>query len=205
MKAIRVIARPPALRLAAAIVALPLLVAACGGNSPSPGVANLSSSSSSSTPSSTSSAAGSGAGGSSGSSSPNSQAVAYAACMRAHGVPNFPDPQVSSSGSEVKVAVRVTPGIKGNPHFKSAQQACRQLLPGGGPGSDPQLSTAEQAQVLQLVACIRKHGEPNLPDPTFTGGGAHLPPSVDTQSAAFKSAEQACQSLIPASLRGHGS
>jgi len=188
-------------------VALPLLSAGCGGNSPSPGVANLSSSSSSSNPSSTSSAAGSSAGGSTGSASPDSQAVAYAACVRAHGVPNFPDPKVSTSGSEVKVAVGVTPAIKGNPHFKSAQQACRQLLPGGGPGSqsDPQLSTAEQAQVLQLVACVRKHGEPNLPDPTFTGGGAHLPPSVDTHSAAFKSAEQACQSLIPASLRGHGS
>jgi hypothetical protein len=123
--------------------------------------------------------------------------------MREHGVPNFPDPKVSTSGNEVKVAIGVTPAITGNPHFKSAQQACRKLLPGGGPGSGsaPQLSTAEQAQVLRFVACVRKHGEPSLPDPTFSGGGVHLPGSIDTNTAAFRAAEQACQSLIPKSLR----
>jgi hypothetical protein len=178
-----------AIRLIAGLAALALLVAGCGGGSKSP------------------SAAGSEGGGSSESASPASQGVAYGACMREHGVPDFPDPKVSTNGSEVRVAVGVTPAITGNPHFKSAQQACRKLLPGGGPGSSsgPRLSTAEQAQVLQFVACVRKHGEPSLPDPTFSGGGVHLPGSVDTHTSAFKSAELACKSLIPTSLRGGGS
>jgi hypothetical protein len=175
-----------AIRLIAGLAALALLVAGCGGGSKSP------------------SAAGSEGGGSSETASPASQGVAYGACMRSHGVPDFPDPKVSTNGGEVKVAVGVTPAITGNPHFKSAQQACRKLLPGSGPGSGPaaRLSTAEQAQVLKFVACVRKHGEPSLPDPTFSGGGVHLPQSFNTNTAAFRSAEQACKSLIPPSLRG---
>ena len=66
--------------------------------------------------------------------SPASQAVAYTACMRAHGVPNFPEPQVTEHGGEVQHHDRRSPASSGNPQFKSAQQACRKLLPGGGPG-----------------------------------------------------------------------
>ena len=113
--------------LATALIAAGMLVAGCGGSSPSKGVASLGShASKTSTTSST-------AAGSTGSASPESQAVAYSACMRSHGVANFPDPQISSNGNEHKIAMRVTPGITGNPHFKSAQQACNKLLPGGGP------------------------------------------------------------------------
>ncbi len=68
-------------------------------------------------------------------------------------------------------------------------------------GSAASGSGSPGAQALKLSACMRSHGEPDLPDPTFTGGGVHLPPSVDTHSATFESAEQACQSLIPSSLR----
>jgi hypothetical protein len=120
--------------------------------------------------------------------------------MRTHGVPGYPDPKVSIHGNGVGVAVAAKPG----PHFTSAQQACRKLLPGGGPreGANRELSSQEQSQVLKLAACMRTHGEPNLPDPTFSGGGVHLPESINTHAPVFKSAEQACQSLIPARLRG---
>ncbi len=185
----------------AALGALALVAAGCGGGSSGSGVAHLGTS----TPTSTSSA-GSG-GGSAGSSSPDSQAVAYSACMRAHGVPNFPDPQISQSGSEVKVAVRVTPGITGNPQFKPAQQACNKLLPGGGPGegSNHQISPQEQSQYLKAAACIRSHGIPNFPDPTFSGGGVHIPKTagVNLHSPQSRAAEEACQSLIPGGLHGN--
>ncbi len=186
-----------------ALAAIALLAAGCGGSSPSAGVAHLGSSTASITTSSTPAAESGGAG--SRAAQAASQGVAYGSCMRAHGVPDFPDPQVSVHGNGVSVKMAVpASAAKDNPKFKSAQQACRKLLPGGGPGSGPQLSTSEQAQVLKLVACIRTHGVPNLPDPTFTGGGAHLPRSANANvhSAVFKSAEQACQSLIPKSLRG---
>jgi hypothetical protein len=182
------------------LAALALLAAGCGGTSPSRGVAHLGSSThTSGSTGSGAASAGSGSGGSAGTQAA-SKGVAYANCMRAHGVPGYPDPKISVHGGEVSVAVAAKPG----PHFNSAQQACRKLLPAGppGPSSAAPLSSSEQAQVLKLAACIRSHGVPNLPDPTFSGGGVHLPESVNTRTPVFKSAEQACQSLIPNSLRG---
>jgi hypothetical protein len=191
--------------LIAGLTALALLVAGCGGGSKSPTVAHLGSSTTAST-SSDSSSGGSGGGGS-GSASPDSQAVAYSACVRAHGVPNFPDPKVSTNGNEVKVAIAINPSISSNPHFNSAQQACRKLLPGGGPGpgSGAQISPQEQSQYLKAAACIRSHGIPNFPDPTFSGGGVHIPKTagVNLHSPQARAAEEACQSLIPGGLHGN--
>ncbi len=185
--------------LSALAVLVPLL-AGCGGTTPSGGVAHLGKSTSSSGAAGSGASSAGSAGGGAAAAQLASKGVAYAHCMRAHGVPNYPDPKISVRGSEVSIAVAARPG----PQFNSAEQACRKLLPNGGPGSSGSapLSPSEQAQVLKLAACIRSHGVPNLPDPTFSGGGVHLPESVDTHSAVFKSAEQACQSLIPARLRG---
>jgi hypothetical protein len=122
-------------------------------------------------------------------------------------VPNFPDPKISTNGNEVKVAIAVNPAISGNPRFKSAQQACSKLLPGAGPGagSNHQITPSEQAQYLQAAACIRSHGLPNFPDPTFSGGGVHINhQGLNESSPVFKAAVHACESLIPASVRGGG-
>lgn len=58
----------------------------------------------------------------------------FAVCMRSHGVPNFPDPQIksSSSGGHNKVEVRVGgPGLNQNsPQYQRAAQACRSTLSG---------------------------------------------------------------------------
>jgi hypothetical protein len=179
-------------------VVLALVAAGCGGGSPSGGVAHLASRApTTSTTSST-------AAGSASSASPGSQAVAYSACMRAHGVPNFPDPKISTHGNEVSVAIRVTPALTGNPHFKSAQQACGKLLSGGGPGegSSHQITPAEQVQYLKAAACVRSHGLPSFPDPTFSGGGVHIShQGLNESSPVFKAAVHACESLIPASAR----
>ncbi len=199
-----------AIRLIAGLTAFALLAAGCAGAAKSPTVAHLGSSATSSASSSASSSGSTTApsgGGSAGSASPDSQAVAYAACMRAHGVPSFPDPQVSGSGGEVRVAVRVTPAITGNPQFKSAQQACSKLLPGGGPGesANHQISPGEQSEYLKAAACIRSHGIPSFPDPTFSGGGVHVPQTagVNLHSPKVHAAEEACQSLIPGGLHGN--
>ncbi len=120
--------------VAVALIALGVLVTGCGGTSPSGGVASIGKhASKTSTTSST-------AAGSTGSASPESQAVAYSACVRAHGVPNFPDPKITTHGNGVSVAIGINPSISSNPHFKSAQQACKKLLPGGGPGGEAEPS-----------------------------------------------------------------
>ena len=72
------------------------------------------------------------------------QALAFSQCMRSHGVTDFPDPQVQSSGGGV--AIRLGgPNAKGgpgdlnpdDPTFQRAQQACASQLGRVGPGGGP--------------------------------------------------------------------
>jgi hypothetical protein len=61
------------------------------------------------------------------------QLLAFSACMRAHGIKDFPDP---SNGG---LTIRVDPSSDldpSNPLFQQAQKACRALAPGakGAPG-----------------------------------------------------------------------
>jgi hypothetical protein len=69
------------------------------------------------------------------------QAVAallkYSECMRAHGVPSFPDP--TTSGGGVGISIHGGPGTgldPSSPIFQRAQAACQSLMP-GGPGGGP--------------------------------------------------------------------
>ncbi len=189
--------------LAATVIAVGGLADGCGGDSPTGGVAHLGSTA----PARSSTAAGSTTGPGGGeSSTPGSQAVAYANCMRTHGVTNFPDPQISHNGSEVSVKIAVPVGaVKGNPKFGTAQEACRKLLPSGGPGHLAALTPAQQEQYLKAAACIRSHGLPSFPDPTFSGGGVHIDhQKLNESSPAFKTAVHDCESLIPGGVHGSG-
>lgn len=54
----------------------------------------------------------------------------FAACMRSHGVPSFPDPQFSGGGVRINGG-----GVDPNsPAFQAAQTACKAKLPGGFAG-----------------------------------------------------------------------
>jgi len=53
--------------------------------------------------------------------------VRYAACMRAHGVPDFPDPSTSANGGP---SLGLTQGILDSPDFQPAEQACHSVDPG---------------------------------------------------------------------------
>ncbi|MES1248373.1 MAG: hypothetical protein ABUS54_11960 [Actinomycetota bacterium] len=70
-------------------------------------------------------------------------ALAFSRCMRAHGVPDFPDPQFDTSGPGFGIKI----GGKGNgldpssPIFQAAQRACQKDLPGGLKGRGPAVVT----------------------------------------------------------------
>jgi hypothetical protein len=65
-----------------------------------------------------------------------SQALKYSACMRSHGITNYPDPTVNSSG--VSNTVSSGSGMDlSSPQFQAARQACQSLLPVPGGGSGP--------------------------------------------------------------------
>jgi hypothetical protein len=83
------------------------------------------------------------------------KAVKFAECVRAHGVPHFPDPDATGNfnfGVDVSAAV-----------FTNAVNACKALQPPGTLSS--KRSTKQQAAVLRFAQCVREHGVPDFPDP----------------------------------------
>lgn len=74
----------------------------------------------------------------------------------------------------------------------------------GKPAQSQQPDTTSQIW-HQLVACVRSHGYPNLPDPTFDSRGR---PQFPAGTDVPRQAPPACQSIfnrLPASVRNGGS
>jgi hypothetical protein len=119
--------------------------------------------------------------------------VAFSACMRKHGVPKFPDPEVTGSG--LRLSFGPGTGIDPNtPFFKTAERACRRLLPNGGK-STPEEQARHLQDALDYARCIREHGVPTFPDPKASGDGSIEWGAGDTASPQFKAAQQACRKL----------
>jgi hypothetical protein len=196
---------PRRINLSAVVLAgAALLVAGCGGGSSNPGVAHLSSGTSSTA--SANAATGASAAGAS-SSSPEAAALAFADCMRANGVPHFPDPK-AGGGFLFHTGAGVDPT---SPAFKAAQAKCKKFLP-PGPGSGSPPSAKTLAHYLTVARCMRSHGVPEFPDPRTTapsnpraalgGGGGVIsdiegvvfvfPGRIDQRSPEFAQAAAAC-------------
>jgi hypothetical protein len=135
---------------------------------------------------------------------PNSSAgIAYSQCVRAHGVPNFPDP--GSNGQISAAAAKHALRQVSDSRAMAATYACRRLSPFRQ--ANPVLTAQEQQDFLRAAACMRSHGFTSFPDPIFPGGRASLPripSSIDTASPQFIQAEQTCIKLIPAPVRPGG-
>ena len=111
--------------------------------------------------------------------------VAFAQCMRSHGVTNFPDPQGGR--------FLMSGAVQRNPNFQPAVQACQHVLGPGGIGGG---SGARTSQLLAFAHCMQTHGVPKFPDPT-SQGALSLPQGVDPNSPAFQHALAACRSKAP--------
>ena len=125
--------------------------------------------------------------------------VAYARCMRAHGVSNFPDP---SAGGGFNVH---TAGIDmSSPAARAARTACESLLPTKTvPYQAP--TPAAYRRLVAWAQCMRRHGVAGMPDPkpnpppgpgsggsqlyrTIMGDGGYwvgIPDSVNAHSSSF--------------------
>lgn len=140
--------------------AIALLLAACGGSASPDAVGSR-------TPA-----------GSSGAQS----AVAYASCMRHHGVPHYPDPNPHGDlpkGDAQEFGVSQS-------QYDAARQACQTFLPTGGSLQDqvrqcslagscsPSLVQQMMSGGQKLARCLREHGVSRWPDPTL-GGPYHTP------------------------------
>lgn len=168
------------------VVAAAALLAACSSGANGPQVAALGGTTTTGT------AANASGGGNDG-----PQAVLkYSACMRSHGLPKFPDPQIS--GNRVSMIVGSKSGIDPrSPVFQAAQKACQQYMKPGGPAGGKAL---DPTKIAKWAACMRSHGLPHFPDPTNDGGALKLNMTgtgVNPNTSTFDNAMRACQSLRP--------
>jgi hypothetical protein len=149
--------------LAAAAAGIALLAAACGGSSggTGPGIHQTA----------------------------YQRELSYAQCMRAHGLPSFPDPQSNGTFNSTKA----NSGDFHGPRFQSANKSCAHLE---GP---PETATKFQQDVrraLKFAACMRAHGIANFQASVGSGGQIGMgAQGADPNSPQFLSAQRACRPL----------
>ena len=169
--------------LAIALAVAGVLVAGCSGGPADPGVAGVSSATASPSQSATVSG--------------EAEALQYAACMRRHGVPDFPDPTVQNGS--VGFSITAGDGVDQNsPQYQSARQACSSLRGGGTANS----GSGNLAKELKFAQCMRSHGVPDFPDPSKNGGFSGTS-TVNPSSPTFQNAQSTCMQL--SGLGGSGS
>jgi hypothetical protein len=122
--------------------------------------------------------------------------IAFAQCMRTHGVPDFPDPQPGSnfsvSGGPAGAAAQTPSG--------KAYLTCQHLLPNGSVSTSSPVSSQQLAEGVALARCLRTHGEPTFPDPTIVNDGLSFD-FTGVNTPQFQAAVSACRSAIPAGVK----
>jgi hypothetical protein len=151
-----------------------LLLAACGGSSPTTGASN-----------------------------PADRALAFARCMREHGVKGFPNPEVSGRAVRFQFSARGKAGGATPQTMEAAQKACRRFAPGEGRKLSPQEKVQREEQVRKFARCMREHGVKLQAGTSSNGGGFQIRiggprgGGPNPESPAFQAAQKACSGLLP--------
>jgi hypothetical protein len=184
--------------LAAALLGVGALAAGCGsGSAGHPAVASLGTTATTTTPPAVPSGS---------IANPAANALAFVTCMRTHGEPSMPEPTVSRNGGHTSVNIEANQGVDpSSPQYVAAYDKCKHILPRdgvGAPSAGQAITAADHADYLRAAACMRTHGVPNFPDPSFRDGSVSFTTQspIDTDATQYKNALAACQKLIPAGL-----
>jgi hypothetical protein len=126
------------------------------------------------------------------------KAVKFAECMRANGVPHFPDP---GSKGEFNFGVDVTREV-----WLKAVDACKALKPPGALSA--QRTPKQQSASLRFAQCVRDHGVKDFPDPvngepvidTYKIPSSNKPGGMATLNAATHE----CGGILKSSAGGQG-
>ena len=180
--------RPP---VALAMVALISLISAgCG--------ANAATENGSTATASTSATAGNSGTGPNKKLTARDKAVKFAECMRANGVPHFPDPDPKGDSN---FGVDVPKDV-----FAKAVDACKALKPPGALSS--KRTAKQQSASLRFAQCVRDHGVKDFPDPV------NGEPLIDTTKipssnkpggmTILNAATNTCGTILKASAGGQG-
>ena len=115
----------------------------------------------------------------------------FAACMREHGVSDFPDPDASGELT-IDGIVNGSSLDPSTAAWKQAIGACKDLQPPGFTGHKRRAE--QQDAALEFAQCIREHGVKDFPDP------APDAPLVDTNRIP-SSATDGGMTLLNAAMR----
>jgi hypothetical protein len=117
--------------------------------------------------------------------------------MRSHGIPGWPDP--TSDGGFDKFKLRQL-GLSRSRVLALENGPCNITIPSPTPRYT--ITPADRTDYLRGAACIRSHGFPNFPDPTFGNNTVTFnnPPNINTDSPQARRAVAICQRLIPPGL-----
>ena len=144
----------------AAVLSSLALLAACGGGPASPSATH--------------------------SGSERSELLGFSSCIRAHGVPDFPDPQ--PGGGFARSALN--PIGLNSPQFQAAEKACRSLAIASGFEYTPAELQKHIEQEIAESQCMRKHGVPDMPLPNAQGQIVFPPGGPDPGQPQFQAAQK---------------
>ena len=126
------------------------------------------------------------------------KAVKFSECIRAHGVPHFPDPDAKG---DYVFGIDVSPAV-----WRKAVDACKDLEPPGALSG--KRSPTQQSAALRFARCVRAHGVKDFPDPV------NGDPLIDTTKipssnqpggmTILNAATQKCGSILRLAAGGQG-
>ena len=131
--------------------------------------------------------------------------IEFSACLRAHGLPHFPDAQSEAAGGGFpsgSLGPYLNPSAPSSlalndytPRFQAAEKHCSSLARASLFILSPAQIQAETEQQIKrslaLVACMRKHGVLDMPDPNAQGV-VQIPSSIDMNSPQYRRAAKVC-------------
>jgi hypothetical protein len=117
------------------------------------------------------------------------RALQFATCVRANGIPDFPDPKFNAGGG---TSLNLPPGLD-QAKVDKALAACKKYQVNGG---EPSKLDPERLDKLRAYAkCMRDNGITNFPDPTDQGIQGD---GLDMDSPSVKAADAKCSKYGPA-------
>ena len=119
--------------------------------------------------------------------------LAYARCMREHGV-DMPDPERAADGKLLFRGPEPGAGV-GPDVLQRAEEACKEKLEAGVQVA-PEDRRDAQERGLKLARCMRERGI-DMPDPDAEGRlQLRMGEGPDPSDPAFREAEQACEQEV---------
>lgn len=186
--------RLPVLSPLAAVIAISLLAAGCGGGG-APGVASVSSSTAP------------GAARSHTATSQSQALLVAGRCLRHHGLAHLPDPSIATVGPAKGQPILDKQALLSFPKtlVSRAMSACHTALAKAGIGNGPNASQRTPQEIqdgLAFARCVRRHGITNFPDPNgqgqfdLSGTGINPHALTPTQLAAARACLSAAHGAV---------